>query len=307
MDRMTALETFVTAIETGSFNRAGQRINISQSAVSQQIKSLEQLVGHDLVVRSPKGVRTTEAGQIVYDRAQEILRNYNMMGDDVEALFQSVSGTVRISIGSYLGKLLVGPALIDLNSRYPELDLVIRLEDRLVDVVAENYDLAIRTGQLGDTSGYARKLATIDTLLFAAPSYLERHGIPTRPSDLEQMKFVQFNETGGDMRLTLRDGDGTADVAIPVGLSAASPELIIHAVLNGTGISRAPLLMIDDLLERGEVVPVLPDYPLETKDIHIIYPSRRAMTRTMQTVVTTLRTALAQHPSITLMRSANDA
>ena len=73
MDRMTALETFVTAIETGSFNRAGQRINISQSAVSQQIKSLEQLMGHDLVVRSPKGVRTTEAGQIVYDRAQEIL------------------------------------------------------------------------------------------------------------------------------------------------------------------------------------------------------------------------------------------
>lgn len=306
MDRMTALETFVTAIETGSFNRAARRINITQSAVSQQIKALEHLLGQELVIRSPQGVRPTEAGQITYDHAQEILRNYSNIKEDMATLSHRVSGTLRISVGSYLGKILVGPALVDLNGRYPELDLVIRLEDRLVDVVGENYDLAIRTGGLGETSGYSRKVATIDTMLFATPAYLQANGAPGCPADLTRLRFVQFNDTPDGARLRVIENGAPVEVDVPVALSAASPDLIMHAVKSGAGFSRAPVAMIQDQLADGTFVPVLPDCPVAPKPIHILYPSRRAMTRTLQTVVSALRDALAQHPTITLTRNAVD-
>ncbi|WP_176473857.1 LysR family transcriptional regulator [Actibacterium ureilyticum] len=306
MDRMNALETFVAAVDTGSLNKAGRAAGVTQSAVSQQIKALESLFDQELLRRSPQGVRTTDSGQIVYQHAQKILNNYKSLLDEIDALSGSLHGTMRISVSNFLGRMIVGPALVDLNHSYPELDLVIKIEDRRVDVVRENYDLAVRTGVLGDTDGISRKIATLDTILFAAPGYLDQQGAPTCPDDLARFKFIHINEHTNVARIPLEKDGTTTEVAIPVGLITDSPELLKQAVLRGAGLTRAPRLMVEDQLQDGTLVQVLPEYRVTSKDIHLVYPRRSAMNTRLRLVAQTLCKALAAYPFVTVLTDFSD-
>lgn len=301
MDRMTALETFVTAVETGSLNKAGRAAGVTQSAVSQQIKALEALFEQELLRRSPQGVRATDTGQIIYRHAQRIMNNYKSLLDEIDSLRGSLQGTIRISVSNFLGGMIVGPALVDLNTRYPELDLVIKIEDRRVDVVRENYDLAIRTGTLGDTDGISRKIATLETILCAAPGYLETHGVPKCPADLNRMKFVHINEHTDVARIPMHRDGTTTEVAIPVGLVTDSPNLLLQAVFRGAGLTRVPRLMIEEQLQAGDLVQILPDYQVAAKNVHLIYPRRSAMNNRLRLVAQTLCAALATCPHVNVL------
>ncbi len=307
MDRLSALETFITTLDEGSLNRASKRRNVSQSAVSQQIRSLETLLDQELLLRSSSGVRPTQAGELVYEKAQVVLNNFNDLLDGIEGLRDTLTGTFRISVATYLGRILFGPPLIDLNTRYPELDLVIRLEDRLIDVVREGYDLAIRTGALGDTDGISRKIGSIQTTLFAAPEYLERHGHPSHPDDLRQLRFIQFHENAPTAPLELHRNDATYMINVPVGITVGSPDLILRAVEQGAGFSRAPTILIEDALEAGTLVEVLPEYKVPMKDVHAIYPSRTTSNRRLETVVEAIRSGMSECKYITLTSTFRDS
>lgn len=299
MDRLTAFQTFVEAVDSGSLNRASKRVNISQSAASQQIQALERFFGQELLQRSPSGVQTTEIGRMVYDRAQDILCNYNDLLEDLDSRSGRVQGLVRISMGSYLGRLTTGPALIDLNRRYPELEPVIRLEDRMVDILQEPYDLLLRTGTLGDGGGVARKIASIDTVLFAAPSYLEQHGHPNGPEDLQDLRFIQFSDDPSASRLPIEVDGRFQEVQVPVGFTVGSSDLILQAVQQGAGFSRAPLALVSGALARGEILRVLPQHRIAPKDMFLIYRSRQALTFTLRTVAQCLWAALGETEGVT--------
>ncbi|OBY26998.1 LysR family transcriptional regulator [Leisingera sp. JC1] len=279
MDKLTLLETFTIALDEGSLNRAARRRGITQSAVSQQIKQLEAQIGQQLLHRTAKGIHATRAGDLVYSHAQSLLSGYNRMTAEVDALEGSVSGTFRISVNSFLGRSVIGPMLLDLNREHPDLNIVMRLEDRLVDVVREGYDLAIRTGQLGDTDGFGRKISTLETVLFATPGYLDRETRPQTPEELKRLKFIQHHEDQTRGFFPLRRGGQEYPAPVQVGFTADDPDLIMRAVSSGSGYTRAPRFMVEEQLASGEYEQVLPGYEAPLKDVFAVYPSRRTPDR----------------------------
>ncbi|QAX29908.1 LysR family transcriptional regulator [Leisingera sp. NJS204] len=302
MDRFTLLETFTIALDEGSLNRAAQRRGISQSAVSQQIKQLETLTGQQLLHRTAKGIHATRAGDLVYSHAQALLSGYNRMTAELDALEGSVSGTFRISVNSFLGRSVIGPMLLELNQQHPDLNIVMRLEDRLVDVVREGYDLAIRTGRLGDTDGFGRKISTLETVLFATPEYLDRETRPQKPEDLQRLKFIQHHEDQTRGFFPLRRGGQEFPAPVRVGFTADDPDLIMRAVSSGTGYTRAPRFMIEAQLASGEYELVLPDYEAPLKEVFAVYPSRRTPDRRRDL---TIENTVARLEALLQPRTAN--
>jgi DNA-binding transcriptional LysR family regulator len=288
MDRLGLLETFTIALDEGSLNRAAQRRGLSQPAVSLQIKQLEGLFGQQLLLRSATGVKATRAGQLVYAQGLTLLSGYERMRAELSALEDSVSGTFRVSTSTFFGRIILGPVLLDINQAYPDLDIVMKLEDRLIDVVRENIDLAIRSGTLGETEGTARKIAQMETVLFATPAYLDQAGRPEVPEDLQRLKFIQHHEdqTGGYFSL-MRNGV-EYQASVHVGFTADDPDLIIRAVTNHTGYARAPRLFLEEALQDGRFEAVLPDFPPQNKDIFAVYPSRHSFDKRHEVVISSL-------------------
>lgn len=285
MDRLTLLETFAIALDEGSINRAAQRRGLTQSAASQQIKSLETLLGHALMLRTPRGVRATRAGELVYAHAQNLLGGYDRLTAELDAQSDQISGRFKVSTSRFMAQAVLGPMLMDLDTPYPDLNIVMRIEDRLVDVVRENYDLAIRTGSLGDTDGVGRKIAELETVLFATPAYLDRVGRPSCPQDMQRLKYIQHHEdhTMGYFPLTC---DGAVHQApIRVGFTADDTDLIMRAVSKGSGYTRAPRLLVEEALSAGEFEQILPGYTAPNKDIFVVYPSRHALDRRHEVVI----------------------
>ncbi|MFS4583093.1 LysR substrate-binding domain-containing protein [Phaeobacter sp. C3_T13_0] len=285
MDRLTLLETLATTLDEGSINRAAQRRGLTQSAASQQIKSLETLLGHELLLRTPRGVKATRAGELVYAHAQSLLGGYDRLTAELDAQSDQVSGRFSISTSRFMAQALLGPMLMELDTPYPDLNIVMRIEDRLVDVVRENYDLAIRTGSLGDTDGVGRKIGELETVLFATPAYLDQIGRPSCPEDMQRLKYIQHHEdhTMGYFPLT-RDGE-TYQAPIRVGFTADDTDLIMRAVTKGSGYSRAPRLVVQDGLIDGSFEEILPDHAAPNKDIFAVYPSRHALDRRHKVVI----------------------
>ncbi|MFY0619389.1 LysR family transcriptional regulator [Shimia sp.] len=274
MDRLGLLETFVSALNEGSLSAAGQRRGISQSAASQQIRQLEIHFGQQLLHRSPQGVTATRAGVLVSEHAQRLLERHDLMMAELEALHKDVAGTIRISAGHFLGRAIFGPVLVELDKAHADLDIVMRSEDRLVDVVREGYDLAIRAGSMGETSGYGRKIASLETVFFASPAYLDQHGRPNKPEDLLCLKFIQHREdkTLGYFPITQEGVEFQAPIR--VGFTADDPHVILNAVRTGAGYTRVPRMLIQDELEAGVFEVMLTDYVAPPKDLFAITPTR---------------------------------
>lgn len=285
MDRLGLLQTFAIAVEEGSLNRAAQRRGISQSAVSQQIKQLEALLGQNLLHRSAKGVKASRAGTIALRHAQTLLSGFERLQSELTSLNETVSGTLRLSVSNALGRSVLGPVLIELNTTYPDLNIVMRLEDRLVDVVRENYDLAIRTGQLGDTDGVSRKIAKLDTVLFATPAYLDKVGHPATPEGLKHLKLIQHHEDQTQGFIPLHRDGTEYQAPIDIGFTADDPDLILMAVDNGSGYARIPRFLIKDQLAAGTYEVVLPQYRTTDKTVYAVYPSRHMSCRRQDVIL----------------------
>ncbi|CUH53624.1 LysR family transcriptional regulator [Shimia marina] len=274
MDRLGLLETLISALSAGSLSGAGLRRGISQSAVSQQLRQLETHLGQQLLHRSSQGVTGTRAGILVQEHAQKLLERYELMLAELEALDQDVSGKIRISAGNFLGRVVFGPVLLELGKVHPDLDIILRLDDRMVDVVREGYDLAIRAGKLGDTAGFGRKIASLETVFFASPTYLEAHGRPESPEDLMHLKFIQHREEKSGGQFILHKSGVAHEVPVRIGFTADDPEIILNAVRTGMGYTRAARLLIQKELEVGIYEEILPRFIAPRKDVFALSPTK---------------------------------
>lgn len=268
------METFVSALAEGSLSGAGQQRGISQSAASQQIRQFETHIGKQLLHRSPQGVSATRAGVLVQEHAKKILERYELMLAELEALDGDVAGTIRINTGNFLGRVVFGPVLLELGKAHGDLDIVLRMEDRLVDVVREGYDLAIRAGRLGETSGFGRKIASLETVFFATPSYLDKYGRPEKPEDMKRLKLIQHHEDKSAGFFEVKRDGQFYQAPIRVGFTADDPEIILKAVRTGMGYSRAARMLIQKELEDGTYEVVLPAFKIPSKDVFAISPTK---------------------------------
>jgi DNA-binding transcriptional LysR family regulator len=286
MDRLRAFEVFVTVVSRGSFTRAADVLDTSPANVTRYVNELEAHLGTRLLNRTSRKLSLTEGGETLYARCKSIL-------DDVaetEGLVSSASveprGRLRINAPVSFGILHLAPLWPEFMRKYPRVELDVSLIDRVVDIVEEGYDLAIRISRAGSTSHAARKLATSRNTLCASPAYLARYGYPAAPADLVEHRCIgyAYAATGNEWQL-IDSERKTHAVKVNYHMHTNNGDTARAAALAGQGVIWQPTFLIGSDLRAGTLIQLLPDYRLPDIDVLALYPSRRHLSAKIRAVV----------------------
>jgi DNA-binding transcriptional LysR family regulator len=265
------LRTFVEVIESGGLNRAAARLGVSKSIISRRITRLETDLGTRLLSRSTRGIIPTEAGIEFKARCDRILAELNEARDAVAQQGRSVRGRLRLSAPLAFGVRHLAPVLADLASAHPDLEIDVSYTDRVVDLIGERFDAAVRIGSLRDSSLVVRKIAPVHAVLVASPGYLARHGRPRTPQDLVGHECLIYT---GSLVPEWQFLSGKRRFAIrPEGrLRSDSGEAILQWAIAGIGIADSPSFLVSDAIESGALEPLLLSYPRPEYGIHVVRP-----------------------------------
>lgn len=276
MDRLTEMEAFATVVDQGGFTDAARKMGISKSAVSKHVSSLEARLGARLLNRTTRRVSPTEIGLAYYDRARRVLNDAGEADAMVNAMQSEPSGLLRISVATDFGVRHLSPVLAGFLHQFPEIQINMVLNNRYVELISEGFDLALRVGDLEDSTLRARKLTTTSKRMIAAPSYLERYGQPKRIDDLSDHKLLHYsNQSSGNVwKVTAPSGE-KRQVRTAGWLTVNDGQSLLNAAKSGLGIAYLPSFLFEEAVSRGEVVEVLPDLPYETLGIYAVYPPGR--------------------------------
>lgn len=276
MDRLTEMEAFAMVVDLGGFTDAARKLGISKSAVSKHVASLESRLGARLLNRTTRRVSPTEIGLAYYDRAQRVLNDAGEADAMVSAMQAAPSGLLRISVATDFGVNHVSPVLGDFLLKYPDITVNMVLNNRYVELISEGFDLAIRVGEMDDSSLRARKLTETTRCLVAAPSYLEQFGRPQRIDDLNEHKLLHFtNQSNGNVwKLTAPSGE-KRQVRATGWLTVNDGQSLLNAAVAGLGIAYLPSFLCHEKLAEGAIVDAMPDLPQERQGIYAVYPPGR--------------------------------
>ena len=277
MDQLSAMQTFRRVVDLGSFSAAATQAGLSHTVLSRQVKNLERELGTQLLNRTTRRLQLTEAGALFYRHCVQILEQMQAMTLELSEHQQQPTGTLRLGVATAFGELELGRWLPDFVERHERLQIELNCSDRFVDLLEEDIDICLRvTDHLPDSSLVARKLATSEVLLVAAPAYLERHGCPSTPDALAAHPLLGYSQLLHPQRLQLRGPDGeTTDVVMPRRLSANSPMALRAAAIGGLGIASFDRFIVHDALRDGRLIPVLEGWSLPSRALYAIYPQSR--------------------------------
>lgn len=278
MDLLHAMEVFVRVIETGSFSAAARDLRIGQPAVSKMIAALEDRLQVRLLIRSTRQLHPSEAGQIFYERARRTLAEADEAETAARGEGAGLTGRLRVCASVTFARLHVVPALGDFLAAHPQLSLDLVMDDRYVDLLEENIDVALRAGELSDSSLTARKLATCDRLVVASPAYLARMGTPSTPMDLHAHSAITYTRGAVTEAWSFRRDAVDTAVRIPARLTFSAAEGVREAVIAGLGLAISSVWMMQPELASGSVVPVLTDWKLPSVDLWALHPNGRLPT-----------------------------
>ena len=273
LEKTGGLVAFVRTIDTGSFASAARLIGASPSAVSKSVARLEERLGVRLLQRSTRTLSPTAEGAAYYDRVAPHLRAIEE-ADDIVQIPRNVRGLLRISVVSTLGRPLIAAWAGSFLERYPDIKLELSVTDRRVDLIRESFDIAVRIGELQDTSLIGRSLGVLRYVLAASPRYLDRRGMPRSIDDLKQHACLRYLRAGRPLPFTFADGTRI----VPEGpFDTDDAQYLIEAALEGAGITRFMRLAIQDDLANGRLHIVLPEIPMVTEPIHVLHPFGRQL------------------------------
>ena len=270
---------YARVVDEGSFSRAATRLGLPKSTVSRRVAALESHLGERLLLRTTRKLTVTEFGEAVLAHARHV-------ADDVkaaEALAQSrqnePAGRLRVTMPNDLANVVLAPVLTHFLERYPLVKLEVDLSSRFVDLVAENFDVALRPGALRDDATLAaRRVATFSAGLYASPAYVARRGMPSEPEALMEHDALHVRGRDGEaMKWVLHRGASRWEGVPPGRVMANSPELLMRMALSGCGIARVNDYFAIQYMERRELVRVLPDWQVPAVDLWAVFPGRRLM------------------------------
>ena len=297
MDRMRALEVFVEVVRKNGFARAADALETSPANVTRIIADLEAHLGTRLLNRSSRKMSLTDSGEGLYQRAKVIVED---MGE-IEAIASSSAlqprGLLRINAPLTFGVLHLAPLWPKFMALYPEVELEVALVDRVVDIVEEGYDLAIRISRGGSTTHAARKLATSHNICCAAPAYIAQHGAPQTPADLKQHTCIGYSYAASADEWRFSDAAGQPHpVTVRCSMHANNGDTARAAALAGAGIIWQPTFLIGADLRAGRLVPLLPGFRLPDIDVLAVYPSRRHLSAKVRVMIDFLAAEFAATP-----------
>lgn len=297
-DIPAAMIAFARVVEAGSFTGAAARLGLSKSAVSKQIARLESHLGAQLLHRTTRRLSATEVGAALYERCARIAEEVEAAEEIASRLHAVPRGQLRVNAPVTFGHQHLGPCLADFLGRHPEVRLELTLNDRIIDLVEEGFDLAIRISSLTDSSLIARRLAPARRVLCAAPAYLQRRGVPMVPADLSAHACLIYTleATPREWRFRHSSGGPTETVRIDGPLQANNGEVLLAAAISGLGIAMTPSFIAGPDIAAGRLVRLLPDYDDQFGGVYAVYPPARHLSPKVRAFVDFLAERFGPEP-----------
>ncbi|HID8899024.1 TPA: LysR family transcriptional regulator [Enterobacter hormaechei] len=272
-DTLKDIPVFVASVEAGSFAQAAVRLHLSRSAVGKSIARLEERLGVRLFHRTTRSQRLTDNGALFYERCLRALEEIRGAESQLETGKHQVNGRLRVAVPVLFGRQCIAPLLIELAQEHPGLELEMSFSDRVVDLVEEGFDMAVRNGALAESSVLvARRLGEHRMVLCAAPDYLFKNGQPQTVDDLRQHTAINYTRAGRVLPWQLMDYDGTSRTFIPrSSLNMDDLQAICDAALAGHGLAWLPCWMVIKEIQQGDLVPLLKQAPDVRFDVHAVW------------------------------------
>ena len=275
MSEFAAIPVFVAVVENGGFSAASRRLGISKSAVSKRINQLENHLGVLLLHRTTRKINLTEAGERYYQHASQALSSASKAEDAVTELQGEPQGKLKVCSPMSFGRLHVAPLIPKFMQRYPKLQIDLMMDDRNIDLVADGIDVAIRSGNMPDSTLIARKLAPLRQVLCASPAYIDRYGMPDTPSELCERNCILFSYSSDANEWTLNNGDKSEAVLVSGSYRVNNSEALLVALLEGVGIGRLPTFVAGPDLKAGNLVRILETYHIQDHTFYAVFPERQ--------------------------------
>jgi len=278
MDRLRELETLVAVAEEESFARAARALGASPPAVTRVIAALESRLGVQLFTRTTRSVQLTEAGTRFLERTRQILSDIGTAEQEVAGLTETPKGRLRITSSVTFGRLAIAPLLSGFMEAYPDITPSVIMADRIVNLVDEGIDIAVRIGHLPDSSLIARKVGEVRKLLVASPDYLAKAGNPTRPADLRDHKIIRFTSLMPTNRWHYMEGGKPGQVSVYPQAEINDATAAITLAEHGAGMTLVLSYMVRDQIRNGTLQSVLDHYGVDPLPVHLVYPENRIVT-----------------------------
>jgi DNA-binding transcriptional LysR family regulator len=278
------MTTFVKVVDVGGFSAAARALNLSPSMVTNHIQSLEERLGVRLLNRSTRKVNLTEVGHAFYDRCVRIIAELDDAEQVAEALQSRPRGTLRLNTAVAI-PTVIAPVIAEFVALYPEASVSIVATGRMVDLVEEGFDLAIRITPIPSSSLIIRRLASYRFVVCGAPDYFTSRGRPGRPADLIHHNCLNYSDAPWGAEWHFASSDNDEAVPITGNLQANNVESLRRAAVLGQGLIYVPTFLISDELKSGRLVPTLTEFPTVERSIDAIYPHRQHLSAKVRSFI----------------------
>ncbi|KZN15084.1 LysR family transcriptional regulator [Marinomonas sp. TW1] len=286
------LTFFVNVADAGSFNKAAQQAGLSTPALSKRISRLEQDLGAQLIHRTTRRLSLTEAGENLYVHAKNIEGQVSDAIASVSAFSQGLTGTIKMSVPTISGELLLAEAVAEFCQKYPNITVDMRLENDFVDLVGEGLDLAIRTGKLEDSSLIAKPLIQSNWVVCCSPSYIEKHGQVNTPEELKEHNCLAYTyQAQGSFDWRFSKNGVEESVRIGGSFATNNAQALRKAALAGFGIVYVPRCCVYEDLQQGKLVAILADYQPRRLGVYAIYPFTKYLPEKLRLLIEHIKQA----------------
>jgi DNA-binding transcriptional LysR family regulator len=297
MDKFADIEAFTAVVEAGSFSAAGERLGIAKSVVSRRISQLESRLGSRLLHRTTRRLALTDTGKNFYQRAVQILADLDDAEQSVTEETTELRGSLKLAAPLSFGLMHLSDAITDFLNEHPAIELNLDLNDRNINLVEEGFDMAIRIGELQDSSLVAKRLGTARNITCASRAYLERQGKPDSPDQLLQHIGLQYSNISYKQQWCYETSEGKSIHAQPqIRIRANNGEALAAAAIAGLGITTGPTFILGRHIKDGRLVVILNAYQRPSVGIYAVYPPGRLTPRRIQILSDFLAARFGDHP-----------
>ncbi|SNX59334.1 transcriptional regulator, LysR family [Nitrosomonas ureae] len=286
MDRFENMNAFVRVVEAGSISGAADRMDVAKSVVSRRLKELEAHLGVELFHRTTRQMNLTDSGRAFYQQSVRILADILEAEHATSQFHGALKGNLKVAVPLSFGLMHLGPAISEFLQAHPEITFDLDFNDRQVDILTEGFDLAIRIASLPDSSLIARRLASIQAIMCASPSYLARMGEPQSPEELIHHRCLAYNLISNFENWNLYNTEGQLiRIKIVPYLKASNGEFLRDAAVAGSGIILMPTFIVYKEIERGALIPLLTQYTSSQLSTYALYPQTRHLSQRVRAFV----------------------
>jgi len=285
MDRFESMSTFVAVVEAGGFSAASRRLGMPLATVSRKVSELEAQLNVQLLTRTTRSIALTDIGQQYFETSRRLLEELTEAERLASGEYRAPRGVLTVSAPVGLGRIYLAPIVNAYLDAYPEVDIDLRFADRVISLAEDGIDVALRIGELPDSSLVAIKLGVIRRVICASPAYLKKHGTPSRPDDLSRHNCVTFTSLGTPGEWTFRQGRRTTRVPVRSRLSASSADAAAEAACEGLGVTQLLCYQATPSIRSKRLKLILRDFEPEPVPVSLVHPSGRSMPQKLRSFI----------------------